>query len=274
MNRRRLLIAAAAFCVVGPGWAAELVRIGGSGSCVGAIELLIREFRKIHSDVEFAPVAAIGSNGALSAVSAGVLDIAVLSRPLSEKDRAAGFQGIEYARTPFVIVVPEKMPVAGITKQELAEILSGKRERWAHGERVRPVLRPPDDTDTDLLKRMSPAIAAALDAAHKRPGMIFAATDRDAADSVENIPGAIGTSTLGLVLSEKRRIKPVALDGISPTLKAFETGSYPYHKRLHVVWGLRKPRPEAGRFIEFVSSPQALAILRQTGHQVPPFRGN
>jgi len=273
MDARRLLIAAAVFCVAGSGWAAELVRIGGSGACVGAIELLILEFRKTHPNVEFAPVASMGSGGALSAVSADALDITVLSRRRSDKQRAAGFQGIECARTPFVIVVPEKMPVAGITKQELAEFLSGKRERWAHGERVRPVLRPPDDIDTDLLKRMSPAIAAALDAAHKRPGMIFAATDRDAADSVENIPGAIGTSTLGLVLSEKRRIKPVALDGISPTLKAFESESYPYHKGLHMVWGLRKPGPEAGRFIEFVSSPRARAILRETGHQVPPFRG-
>lgn len=268
-----VVIGALAVLLAATAGAAEPLRLGGSGACTGALELLIEEFRRSNPDVPFAPVAVLGSGGALRAVEGGALDIALLSRPLSDAERARGLRHVEYGRTPFVIAVGERIPVAGITSRELAQILSGTHERWPHGVRTRAVLRPEADIDTDLLRNIAPEVGVALDAAIRRPGMIVAPTDRDAADAIEKTPGAIGASTLALILSEKRAMRPLALDGVAPTVEALEAGAYRHQKRLSLAWGPRALRPEAGRFVEFVQSARARAILRATGH-APPGKGN
>lgn len=270
MKIRGIIVAVAILLAV-TGYAAEPVKVAGSGASVGAIELLITEFRKLQPDARFGPAEAVGTGGAVRAAIAGGLHLALASRPLTEAERAGGASEIEYARTPFVLVVRTGTPVEGISRAQLAEIYAGKMTRWPAGTRVRPVLRAADDIDILILKSLSAGVAQALEEALKRPGMVYAATDREAADIAEKTPGAIAASTLGLVLSESRTLKVLRLDGIEPSIKALESGQYPLHKRLFVVHG-KQPLPEtAKRFITFLDSAQAKALLARTGHLVPPF---
>lgn len=248
------------------------VRMAGTGAAVGAMELLIAEYSKARPDVIFRPVEAIGSSGAIRAVMAGSLDIALAARPLGDAERAAGASAIEYARTPFVIAVATKSPVKSISRAELARVYHGTLDSWPDDVRVRPVLRPADDIDTDHLRALSPEIAAALEAALKRPGMPIASTDREAADIIERTRGAIGPSSLGLIQSESRELRALALDGVQPTLQALQAGEYPHHKRLYMVTG-KKLSPAAREFMEFVGSAAGRALLARSGHLVPPFKG-
>lgn len=253
------------------GYAADPVRIASSGANVGAIELLIAEFRKSQPDARFTPVEVVGTGGAVRAAIAGAQHLAFTSRALTGAERADGATEIEYARTPFVIVVSNKTAIDAISRAQLAEIYAGRLTRWPDGTRTRPVLRTADDIDTSILKSLSPAIARALDDALKRPGMIVANSDREAADFAEKTAGTFAASTLGLVLSEGRALKALRLDGVEPSLKELESGQYAPHKRLFVVHG-RQPLPEtAKRFVAFLGSAQAKALLARTGHLVPPF---
>ena len=253
---------------------AQPVRIAGSGANVGAIGLLIAEYRKANPTAAFAPVEALGSAGAIKAVAGGILDIALTSRPLAQAERSIGVREVEYARTPFVVVVRADSALAAISGPELARFMSGSGEAGPDGVRVRPVLRPAADIDTLLVKRMAPGVAPAIEQALKRPGMMVATTDKEAADFVERTAGAIGVSSLGLVLSESRRLRPLPLDGIAPTVAALESGGYPHHKRLFLVVSEKfPPSAHAKRFVEFVTSPAAKAVLRSTGHSLPPFGG-
>lgn len=254
--------------------AAEPIRISGTGAAVGAMERLAAEFRKSHPQARFAPVEAIGSPGAVRAVLAGALDIAVISRPLKDSERAAGAQAIEYARTPFVIAVSVKLPVNAVSRTELARIYDGDLQTWPGGTRVRPVLRDPEDTDTLMVSSFAPEIGAAMQKALRRPGMLIANTDREAADIVERVVGAIAPSTLGLIQSEARALRVLALDGVTPSLETLESGAWPHHKRLYMASGAKGFTPQAARFVEFVGSPKGRALLRHTGHLVPPFRGD
>ena len=140
--------------------------------------------------------------------------------------------------------------------------------------RVRPVLRPANDVDNALLKRMSAAAGPAIEQALKRPGMMIATTDREAADLVKRTAGAMGATTLGLILSESRKLRVLPLDGAAPTVAALESGAYRYYKRLFlVVSDKMPPSAEAKRFADFVTSPDGKALLRRTGHLLPPFAG-
>ncbi|MFN0162057.1 MAG: PstS family phosphate ABC transporter substrate-binding protein [Burkholderiales bacterium] len=251
---------------------AQPVRIAGSGATVGAVELLVAEFRKLAPAANFARVDAIGSTGAIKAVASGALHIGLTSRSLSEAEKSLDVAEVEYARTPFVLVVRADSKIVALSDDQLAQFMSGTVESGPDQVRVRPVLRPANDVDTVLLRRMAPKAGAVADLALKRPGMMVATNDREAADMVERTVGAIGANALGLILSESRRLRAVSLDGMQPSLSAFETGKYPHHKRLFLVTPVKQPMPaEARRFIEFLSSPAAKAILRRTGHTVPPF---
>ena len=144
-------------------------------------------------------------------------------------------------------------------------IYGGKRD-WENGKRIRLVLRPPEDSDIPVLKSMSPAMSAAVDIALRRKGMIMATTDHDAADAIENVPGAFGGTTLSLVLSEKRALRIISLGGIMPSVRTMARRSYPYSKTFFMV---TKNNPSAAvrRFIDFVRSPAGAAILAKNGQE-------
>lgn len=214
--------------------------------------------------MRFAILPSMGSSGAVKAVLAGRLDIGLSGRSLTEEERAQGAVEKGYARTPFVFAVNMSVKTAGLTLAEIADIYAGKRDRWENRSRIRLVLRPRSDSDTPVLKSMSPAMSAAVESALRREGMIVGMTDQESADLIQKIPGAFGATTLSLLVSEKRPVRVLALDGIVPSLRAIADGSYPYAKTLYMVTG-KNPPLEIRRFIEFVRSPAGAAILTKNG---------
>jgi phosphate transport system substrate-binding protein len=213
----------------------------------------------------------MGSSGGIKATLAGRLDIGLSGRPLSGEERARGLQETKYARTPFVFAVHRTVEITGLTLKDVVEIYAGKRD-WENGKRIRLVLRPREDSDIPILKNMSPAMSAAVDIALSRKGMIVATTDHDAADAIEDVPGAFGGTTLALVFSEKRALRVLALDGVAPSVRTMIDRSYPYSKSFYMV---TKSHPSAAvrRFMDFVRSPSGAAILSRNGQEAVRRKG-
>ena len=97
--------------------------------------------------------------------------------------------------------------------------------------------------------------------------VVIATTDQDSADALEKTPGAVGISTLALILSERRPLKALVLNGVTPSPKAIADGAYPYYKTMFMVVG-SKTSQLARDFIDFVRSPEGRNILTQNGHWV------
>ena len=74
-------------------------------------------------------------------------------------------------------------------------------------------------------------------------------------------------NTLAQILTEKRRLKALALDGVVPSIETIADGRYRLKKELLLVTG-PKSSPAAQRFVAFVRSPAAQGILRQNGYWV------
>lgn len=248
--------------------AAEEFRVGGTGTALGTMQLLAAEFMAGNPDIRVTTVPSLGSGGSIKAVVAGAIGLAVTSRPMNENERKLGIVETEYARTPFVFAVSTKSKVTEITSRELADIYAGRRVTWADGSPVRIVLRPASDIDTDIVKNISPALRQGLAAAEARPGVQFAVNDQNAANDLEKIPGAIGPSTLALIVSEKRALRALKLDGREPTLTNAASGAYPHYKRLFLVTGAKRSAA-VERFIAFVQSPAGRKILAGNGHWTP-----
>lgn len=271
MTRRRrtfpgfAVAALAGLVALGPrSAAADTIRISGTGGAMGTIRLLGEAFREIHPDVEIVLLPSIGSAGAVKAVLAGRLDLGVCARLLTAEERAQGAVQTIYARTPLVFGVNPAVRQAGVTLASVIEIYDGKRTRWRDGTRVRPVLRPPTDSDVPVLKGISPDLAPAVERALRREGMIVATTDDDVADALESIPGAFGAITLALVVSENRAIRVLALNGVVPSVETLLDGSYPHAKPFCMVT-TQDPPDAVRRFIDFVRSPAGVSILAGNG---------
>ena len=247
---------------------AEEIKVGGTGNALGTIRLLGEAFSKKYPAIKVTVLVSLGSSGALKAVPRGAIDIGLSSRAVSADERSAGIVSGEYARSLTVLAVPRKARINAITREQLADIYSGKLTQWPDGTTIRPVLRQPGDDNTKQLKSLSPQIESALIGAEQRQGLAFAVTDQEAADKIESIPGALGVSTLALIASEERALTPLTLDNIEPTIKNGVSGAYPLIKHFH--WVTRTtPSAAVQKFIAFVGSADGQAILAQTGHWAP-----
>ncbi len=249
--------------------AREEVRISGTGGGLAGIRLIADAFNKTHPRTSVKVMPIIGSTGSIRAVIAGKLDLGVSGRPLKREERAAGANEIPYARTPFVFVAHDTVPVARITMEEAVDIYNGKTKAWPDGTPIRLILRNEGESDLVFLKTMSAEMSRAVDNALRRKGMIVAATDMDNAHILETTPGTLGTTALSLVLSGKRQIRVLALGGVTPSVEAISDGSYPFAKPFFLVTG-RTVTPATQTFIDFVVSPMGASILGSTGHAVIP----
>ena len=158
--------------------------------------------------------------------------------------------------------------VANVTRQELLEIYQLKRTAWPDGTRIRLVLRPPAVSDTLFLRGLSPAWKKAMEQLEARPGMLEVASAQEAAAHVEKSPGALTTSTVNLIVTEKRAMKALSIDGVGPNSGSIADGTYPYYKQIFLIT-LPKPSPTVQSFIAFVRSKAGHEILVRTGHVVP-----
>jgi phosphate transport system substrate-binding protein len=248
--------------------AADEIKIGGATTALGTIQILAEKFSQIHPEIRIATVPSMGSLGGIKAVASGAIQLSIATRSLDAGESKLGLTQLEFALTPFVFAVSANSTVGAITRTELANIYSGRLVNWPDGSAIRVVLRPADNMNTAIVKRISPGIERGVLAAERRRGMQVAVTDQDSADLIERIPGAIGPTTLAVILSERRALKALKLDGVEPTPANLANRTYPLHKPLYLVTGAKRS-PAVERFIAFIQSAAARKILADNGLWVP-----
>jgi phosphate transport system substrate-binding protein len=249
--------------------AVEEITISGTGGGLSGIRLLADAFNRNNPEIRAKVLPIIGITGGIRAVTAGKLDLAVSGRPLKNEERSAGAVEIPYAKTPFVFAAHKTVPISRITLKDAVDIYEGKKTYWSDGTPIRLVLRHEGESDLLVLRGFSAEMSTAVGKALQRKGMIVASTDVDNADLLENTFGAIGTTNLCLVLSEKRRIRVLTLGEVTPNVETLSGGSYTYAKTFFFVTG-KTVAPGAGKFIDFVFSQEGVSILEKTGHVVTP----
>jgi len=247
---------------------AETIKIGGTGAALGTMRLLADAYAAEHAEPTIVVLPSLGTNGGIKALLAGAIEIALALRPLNDAEASGAGASIEYARTPFVFATAIGNPAQTITTAELVDIYLGKQVDWPDGSKIRLVIRPTGDNDSDMVRSLSPEMRAAELHAEQRKGLLFAVTDTEAADNLERVPGSLGTSTLALIASEKRALKALTLNGVVPSAAALADGSYPLGKSFYMLLG-SAPSPAVQGFVDFVRSPTGRAILTRTAHLAP-----
>lgn len=247
---------------------ADEIKIGGTGNALGSMRLMGEAFSAKFPDIKVTVLGSIGTSGAIKGVPKGAIDIGVSSRPLTQEESGTGLIANEYARTLTVIAVSSRSKVSEITSDQVANLYTGSMAKWPDGTPIRPVLRQPGDDNTKQVKSLSPEIEKALLVAEKREGLAFAVTDQEAAEKIESIPGAIGISTLALIKSEGRALRPLTLNSVAATVQNGANGAYPLIKHFYFIT-LKDPLPTVQKFIAFVNSRSGQDLLAKNGHWRP-----
>jgi len=250
--------------------AGELL-VGGSGTDISTMRILAKAFKGQNPKINIKVLPSLGSSGGVKALAKGHLHIGLTSRALKPKERVLPLNAYLYAKTPLVFATNKNNQADSLSSKTYFKALGGTRQFWPDGQLIRLVLRPMSDSDTMIINKSYPQSKATVKQGYLLKGIPIAATDQKAAVSLESIKGSLGTTTLSLIQSEKRSLKPLTLDNVAPSINNLANGSYPMSKSLYLLLP-ESPDQAAIQFTKFIQSEKGSEILRQTGHLPIPFK--
>lgn len=86
---------------------AEMVRIGGSDAALPTVRMLGARLAAMHAGFQSLVLPGLGSEGGLRALSVGMIDLALATRPLRPEEEAAGAHEAACLRAPAATSRPE-----------------------------------------------------------------------------------------------------------------------------------------------------------------------
>jgi phosphate transport system substrate-binding protein len=270
------LAAVVASLLVGGGRHGRALNIVGSTSVQPFAEMLAQEYNRLHPD-EPIDVQGGGSTAGIQAVQSRIADIGTCSRSLSAEEKAAGCNGIEIARDGLAVVVHPSNNVAGLTRAQVRGLFSGAITNWKQvggPDRIVRLISREEGSGTReafvklLMVEQVPGPVgpdgkpSKTKIEHRVSSRALTQESNGAVQElVRHDPSAVGYMSLGLVGPELRM---VAIDGVSPSVQAAESGKYPLVRPFLFVT-IGEPSERSQRFIDFVLSPQGQQMLQKEG---------
>jgi phosphate transport system substrate-binding protein len=242
---------------------ADVLKVGGTGSAQTILQRLSSAYAARHptDSVEF--IAGVGTTGGITAVSEDVLQLSVSGRALKPAERMLGLESAPLLDTPFVFLSSHPEPQM-LTSSNVVGIFDGTLVKWPDGREIKPVLRPKRNSATPFLIANFDGMQPAMDKLRRRPDVPVASTDQDNIEAAQKIANSFTGATLLQFVTEQPRLKLITLDGVAPSLEAMESGRYRLKWRLYVVVSA-KPSAATQRFVAFLHSAEAEAIIRASG---------
>lgn len=241
---------------------AETLRVGGTGAVTELLVQLAPAFEH-ESGIALQVIPGLGTSGANDALADGKLGLVFAGRDLRDKEKAKGLKLATTFRTPFGLVTSRPGP-ENLKRDDIAALFGSDSPLWPDGTPILITLRPVDESDNIVLGEFFPGLTQALQRLRTRRDLSVAATDQDNADMAEKLKGSLNSATLTQIVTEKRKLRFVSIDGVAATLENYQNGSYPYGKSVYVV----VPSvigPEAQAFLAFLARPATRSLLRDAG---------
>lgn len=242
--------------------AALRARVSGSNVTLPLVRLLAHEYPDRSVEFEFLP--GLHTAGGVQGVAGGELDIGLVSRELTDEERALGLRYVLLSNDALVVAVHPTVGVKTLTSEQVRGIYSGRYRSWQElGGPDLPIVvldRNEDESAKIALRAHvlghSLEVTSAAAVLSHEPDMIAA---------VASTPGAIGYFSLGAAVSQNVAVDLIALDGVAPTVENVKSGRYRAVRPLGVV-----TRPDSApaieRFLEWAVGPEGRAVMERNGY--------
>lgn len=242
--------------------AAETLTVGGVGSLTPLVRQMADDFAKAHPRIEVSVIdPPIGSTGGLRALAAGKVDVALSGRPLKADETGVT---VPWVRTPLVLASSDGR-LDGLDTGTLVAIYEGRRKTWDDGRPIRLVLRGLFESETLMLRSLSPELDAAVQGAVQRREAPLADNDLTALDMLLKVKGSLGTTSYALALSAGPKLRMLPLNGQQPSLENLAAGRYRWQRPYYLVH--RSDASDATRrFLTYLRSDKGLQTARKLGY--------
>ena len=221
-------------CSGGSKTASTQVIVSGSTTILPIAEQTAEAFQKANPGTRVL-VSGLGSSAGIEAVSAGTADIGTSSRDLKPEEGNLGLIDTPIAYDGIAVIVSPSNPVNNLSKDQLANIFSGKIKNWSEvGGADQPidlVNRDESSGTRDAFTKLVMGKSTFDPRAAVLPGT------GQVRDVVARASGAIGYISVGFVKPRFTNVavKALSVDGIAPTEANIASGEYPVGRRLHFL---------------------------------------
>lgn len=231
--------------------------VAGANAMLDLNRALASEFAHAHARVDVA-VEQGGSLAGLIAVQRGAIDVAAMSRELSEVEDSPRTRSYLVAKNDIAIAVHPESPLRNLTAAQVRAIFTGEVTDWqaVGGPRasIRVVSRAKGSSSRQFMQ----------DLALQGEDFTLQALEVDSAkEMVQEI--AADPLAIGYVALKDRNSTPIGyltIDDVPATRATVLSGRYRYTQPLYlVVYGDVSPTAQA--FLDFALGPQGQAIVAQ-----------
>jgi len=247
------------------GQSSEKIVIDGSTGVMPLAAALAKAFQSRNPGLGVELGNGLGTKARIEALAQGKIDIALASHGL---DIAAisrqGMSAHEIARTAVVFAVNAGVPISNLTAQQICDVYSGQTSNWkALGGpdlAIAARTRPDSEVDAEVVR----GSIQCLKSLRMPDAVKVMARSGDMAKELAATPGAIGMTSMTVVEQSQGRVRPVTIDGVSPSAENVERKRYGLVREAFFVTK-SSPSPAVGRFLEFVRSAEGNELIRTNG---------
>ena len=201
-----------------------------------------------------------GSGAGITAAQEGRCDIGLSSRALKDEEKAGGLKETALAYDGIAIIVNPENPVNDLTLDQIAKLYTGEITNWKDvgGNDAEVVLigREAASGTRDGFE----SITGTKDKCQYRQELT---STGDVITAVSQNPDAIGYASLASI---KDSVKALNVDGVTPSEATVKDGSYKVQRPFVLVTVEGKElTPVAQKFFDYITSPDAAAIIAKAG---------
>lgn len=251
----------------------RLVRVGGTGAMAPVAAALAAAWADAGRTPRVVVTESIGSGGGIRAAADGVLDLGMISRPLSNDEQRLGLHVVPAGRDAVVIAANVQVPYDGLASEDLIALYGGTRRSFIDGTPAVLLLRDRDESANLAMDRMLPVLGELRERAYRAGSFRVLYHDDAMGEALASTRGAMGVFALSAVVAWRLPLKVMAIDGVRPSVETIADGSWRATRELAFV---ARPdrRGHVRPFLEFVASPTGREVLIRTaclpaGHPAP-----
>ncbi len=210
---------------------ADLI-VAGSGSVLPLAQRVHDHMAAVSPDMVVWMPESLGTAGGIAALRDGAIDIALVSRSLSEEEQAGLMvRPIAQAASTFFV---NRDGVTELQRADLIAIYRGELREWPDGTPIVPLLREPGDSGERMLSVHWPDVYDELQQARDSGRWPIQSTDQEMVAALRDTPGAIGLLDVGL--SEGLGLEMPRIDGIRPDEATLMAGEWPLMRPLSALF--------------------------------------
>lgn len=258
----------AASLLVAFAWSASVeasdVTVGGTGMALATMSRVAEAVRAQTSDIEIKVLPSMGSGGGLKALRDGVIDLSLSARRLKANEVEVGLREAFCFKTALIFAT-QQAHVSNIDLRELPGIYRKIDPRWPDGAPLKIVLRAASGSEMPYLSDRVEGLHAAFEAAKARPEVPIGITDQMNLDIAEDLEGALAITTLLQIVSERRALSAVPVNGVLPSPDSLADGTYPFDMKVCVVEKKGKTSAPAQAVLDFLTSDAGRAVVGDLG---------